>query len=186
MIFMKIIEIDKRSDFTEAHAAKTLLVLGRSPSGRGKIMELLGLNEASAKTLMSRFCKDGLAETGAKGHILTKKGRALYERVSSLIKGPYEINDKSLSISKYNVGYVVKKASKKIKKGLEQRDSAIRFGADGLITILFEEKHFVPSVRRNIKVDVKMEKGDVLLVGSAKTKTMAELAALNSAVELIE
>jgi predicted amidohydrolase len=91
---------------------------------------------------------------------------------------------------------LVKGQSMKIKMGVEQRDSAIKAGAEGATTIIVsggqlvvppdydldkERPEFAETLRRLLAVS----EGDVIIIGTAKTYNRAEDGALAAAFELI-
>ena len=86
-----------------------------------------------------------------------------------------------------------KKKSKRIKIGIEQRDNAIKMGADGLTTLIKTkykrfiipglEHWIVPKAIENLFSNCSG--GDVLLIGSAKSKKLGELASCSSALEIL-
>ncbi len=180
--------IDSRSGYSIAHVAKAIMVIGKNPIGREKLMKKLSLNEASARTLLKRLEKSGYVAATAKGHGLTEKGKCLFARISRNIIGPKSISADGVAVSRHNVAYLVKNKEKKIRFGVEQRDEAIRLGADGLITLIYSNGLVMPGIKWRVSNSISklfdFNNGDVLLIGSAKTENIAELAALNSALRL--
>lgn len=183
------LKIDKRSGYSLVHAVKTIMLLGEEPSGREKLIRKLNLNEASVRTLLSKLEKNGLIEKSTRGRILTDKGRGFFYFLKRNLIGPITVSRTKVTVSKYNIAYIVRKRARKIKKGLEQRDQAILMGADGLTTITYDKTLKIPGLNRKVPDSIKnlfnLEKGDVILIGSAKSKDMADLAALNAALLLL-
>ncbi len=185
--------IDNRSGFTRNHVVKALMLLGKNSISRKTVMKELHLNEASGRTLLRSMEKNGLVAASKNGHYLTDKGKSMLSELSFLILGPFPVEKTSINVSKYNVCYVVRKASAKIGKGLEQRDSAIRSGADGLTTLVMKEKLVIPGMERwSVPAEMQRKfkplakRGDVLLIGSAKERIVADVATLGAALDLVE
>lgn len=186
---MKIsFDIDSRSSYSTAHATKAIVLIGTDVIGRERLMKRLALNEASVRTLLKRLEQNNYVMPGSKGHGLTAKGKKLFAYITKNIEGPKPINDKDVAVSKYNVAYLVRGRRNKIKAGLEQRDQAIPLGADGLITLIYDNGLVMPGIKLRVPQLgglFSFRNGDVLLIGSAKTEILADLAALNSAVRLL-
>lgn len=187
---MAIFKIDSRASFTDAHMIKALMML-ETAAGREALMKTLGLNEASARTLLRNLEGVGYVKPSAKGHVLTTKGQNFLSFIKLNIMGPVPVDMHEISVSKYNIAYLVRKKASKIKLGIEQRDQAIKFGADGLTTIICNKELFIPGmtgfkVSESIVNAFPVSSGDVILVGSAKNEITADLAALNSALLLME
>lgn len=185
--------IDSRSGFNRSHVIKAMLLLGTRKMSRSKIMKELSLNEASARTLLAGMEKNALARAEKKGHVLTQKGRNLFTELSRSFSGPLYFDKSGFGISKHNVCYVVKGQKNKIKKGVEQRDSAVRNGADGLVALVMTDRLVIPCmekwyVPKELSTALKslVKRGDVVLIGSAEERIIADLATLNVALDLIE
>ncbi len=182
---IKFVEnFDKRSGYSEPHILKTLLSIDVSV-GREKLMKDLGLNEASARTLLNFLKRKGLLKSTKRGHEPTNKCNEIVKFLKANIKGPIILKKSKITVGEKNIAYIVKKRANKIRYGIEQRDHAIMMGAHGLTTIIKKGKLFMPGMKANINLDVEMEDGDVLLIGSAKNRHTAELAALYAAYLLL-
>jgi len=181
-------DIDKRSGYSIAHAVKTIMLIGQNHIGRERLMKRLALNEASARTLLRRLEKQGYVTPGTAGHELTEKGKRLFLYVSKNVSGPKIIVDKKIAVSKYNVAYLIRHKTGKIRHGIEQRDQAIPLGAEGLITLVYDNGLVMPGLKLRVPQLnnlFEFKDGDVLLIGSAKTEVLADIAALNSAIRLL-
>jgi len=187
---MKIkLDIDKRSGYSLAHAMKTIMLLGESPIGREGLIKKLNLNEASVRTLLGKLEKNGFVKKSTKGRTLTDKGKKTLSFLKKNINGPVTMGRTKIAVSKYNIAYLVRNKSKKIKKGLEQRDQAILMGAEGLTTVTYDRSLCVPGPNWKVPCTVRdlfdLKRGDVILIGSANRKDVADLAALNAALLLL-
>ncbi len=183
--------VDRRASYTKAHVLKTLLLLSEMPHGRFLLMKKLQLNEASARTLLSKLESKGYSKSSTYGHVLTKKGNSFVKKIKEkVILGPIEVVKSDLTFSENNIAYVVRNAANKIKSGIEQRDIAIISGATGMTTLVYDKKLTAPSVRKKVPKELEkifnLKKNDVVLIGSAKNHIAADLATLYAALNLIE
>ena len=167
---IKAFEIDKRSDYSIVDVLYALYLLYEKPMGRFSLMNELGLNEASIKTLLKRMKSYGLVEKTTKGHALTGIGKniagALRKKITLIYPYRHEIFD-----GKNIVLAVVKKACKKVKTGIEQRDAAMRYDSF-IVTLIFNKKVKFPDTDKVVKGfdDVVLENNDVLLLSNAKNR----------------
>ncbi|MFH0832214.1 MAG: DUF4443 domain-containing protein [Candidatus Aenigmatarchaeota archaeon] len=180
--------IDNRACYTRVHVVKAMLLMENRCS-REKLMSDLKLNEAPTKTLLNRLRKNKFVESTTKGHKLAKKGHDFLNFVRKNIYGPKDVGISRITMSKYNIAYLVKGRADKIKLGIEQRDQAIVFGADGMTSLVYKDKLLIPGMRWTVPKWMEniftLEENDVILIGSAGDKVTADLAALNSAIALI-
>jgi len=173
--------IDNRAGYTAGHIIKAFLLF-KKPIGRNKLMKELYLNEASTRTLIKNLEKNKLIIPSVKGCILTKKGMVIFNYIKKNISGPYKLKKGKYGVSNFNIAYVFRKKANKIKLGLEQRDEAIRFGADGLTTLIYRKKLFAPGLPSHFieGIEIKdLKNNDVVLIGSAKSQKIAEISTLN-------
>ena len=183
--------IDRRSDYEDVHVIKALLLLAKRPSGREKLMKELRMSEASARTMLNNMRRFNLARSTTKGHELTEKGKRLAGKFQKQIEGPKNLGKTSITVSDFNTAYLVRRMAGKIKKGLEQRDVAVRVGADGLTTLVCRNnKLFLAGVESRVPKGIeklfKTKSGDVILIGSAMNKHKADMAALKTALSLFD
>jgi len=186
--------IDVRASYSIAHIVKVLFLLSENPMGRNQLIKEIGLGEATIKTLIKRLKKNDLVKKTTKGSILTKKGTLLVGKILKNISRPVEIGilTKEYTVGKYNFALLIKNASNKIKSGIEQRDEAIKIGADGATTLVCKNDKLVfPGCNKKIVVlervlrkIFKIENEDVIIIGSDSTKKKAEEASLVAALSL--
>ncbi|MBI2075783.1 MAG: hypothetical protein HYT72_00855 [Candidatus Aenigmarchaeota archaeon] len=187
---IKILEktIDIRANYALAHVVRAVLLIGETNTGRERLMEKLGMNEAPARTLLNNLERNKVVKPTTRGHILTKRGRKLLAYLKKNISGPKKI-ETGLTLSKYNIAYLARGKAIKIRHGLEQRDQAILMGADGLTTLIYNERLRMAGVKWKVPKELNnvfdYRKGDVLLIGSAKDERTAEFAALNASIQLL-
>jgi len=185
--------------FIEAHLVKALITIGsESPVGRAKLAKSLGLGEGSIRTLIKHLEKEGLIQTTREGMTPTGTGQRLVSSLMSRISSASAIPRSSLTVGGFNMAILVKDAASSVRAGLEQRDAAIRVGAQGATTLIFGRgKLTMPSVKEDIFKDapnvremivsrLKPHENDLVVIGSAKNRLTAELGAIAAALETLK
>jgi len=186
--------IDVRASYSPVHVVKILFLLSEKPMGRFQLMKEMGMKEATIKTLVKRLKNNKLIESSTKGNLLTKKGNELLKKTLMKISKPIEIDISDYTVGKYNTAILVKNSSKKVKFGVEQRDEAIKIGADGATTLICSNgKLIFPGCNRNITELEKIlrryfniENEDVIVISSGSTKKISEEASIMIALSLIQ
>ena len=117
--------------------------------------------------------------------------------MEAVISRPKKINAKNLTVGKHDVAIQVKKVADKIKSGLEQRDVAIKVGAEGATTLIFKNNKLLlphedsdikinfPLVAKQIFKNFTLRENDVIIIGSASTLKKAEDGARAAACTLL-
>ena len=184
--------IDVRASYSTVDIIKVLFLLSEKPMGRNQLMKGVKLGEAPIKTLTKRLKKNNLIKKTTKGSILTKKGTLLVGKILKNISKPVEIGPNKDTVGKYNFAVLIKKASSRVRSGVEQRDEAIKIGADGATTLICKNERLTfPSFDRKViglekilRQYFRIENEDVIVIGSASTKKKAEEAAIIAALSL--
>jgi len=184
--------------FAEAHLVKTLRIIdAEGPVGRVKLSKTLGLSEGAIRTLIKHLENEGLIEVSRTGIVLTNLGKELSSNLKSRVSEAIEIPQSSLTVGQFNMAILIKNASNAIKGGLEQRDAAIKVGALGATTLIFnrgklnmplvDEDVFrkVPTIREALISKLKPQENDLIIIGSAKDKLTAELGAVAATLETL-
>jgi predicted transcriptional regulator len=182
--------IDVRASYSPIHIVKILFLLSENPMGRFQLMKEMEMKEATIKTLVKRLKKNKLIESSTKGNVLTKKGKELLKKTLMKISKPITIDISGYTVGKYNTAILVKKSSKKVNFGVEQRDEAIKIGADGATTLICSNNRLIfPGCNRNItelektlRKHFKIENEDVIVISSGSTKNISEEAAIKVAL----
>jgi len=184
--------------FIEAHIVKALMIISRKPIGRVSLAKALGLGEGSIRTLIKHLENAGLIETSREGIFLTGSGQDLVFTVKSRISEIIEIPKSALTVGAFNIALLVRDAANAVKAGLEQRDAAIKVGAQGATTLTFSHgRLFMPStnedvfrklprLRDTIVSKLKPKEDDIVVIGSAKDELTAELGAIAAALETLK
>ncbi len=162
---------------------------------RDSLEKELSLGGGSIKTLVKHLKTTDMIKTSNAGTILTEKGERIISQILLHIPKETVIPQSSITVGKFNYAVLVKNIANSIHSGIEQRDIAIKSGATGATTLLFnDDKFLVPKTNYNalaeeskiLKVLVKNLRpndNDVVIIGSDNTnKQNAEIAAKNAAL----
>ena len=155
----------------------------------------LSLGGGSIKTLVKHLKTTGMIKTSNAGTILTEKGERIVSQILLHIPKETVIPSSSITVGKFNYAVLVKNISNSINYGIEQRDIAIKSGATGATTLIFNEgKFLVPKtdfdaladelkIQKVLMRNLKPDYNDVIIIGSDNiSKQNAELAAKNAAL----
>jgi uncharacterized protein DUF4443 len=189
--------------FELVHIFKALQLMEKKGHvSRALLCRELFLGEGAIKTLVKHLRIQGLIVSTNAGTILTKKGKDIFSELFRSIPSEIAIPKCSIALGTFNYVVLLKGYNSAIKSGIEQRDAAIKAGALGATTLLFEDSKFVmpivpilskdlnnnplqnePKIQRFLIEKLKPEKNDVIIIGSSnKNKMGAEFAAKNAAL----
>jgi predicted transcriptional regulator len=185
--------------FVEVHVAKVLLVVSsQGPVGRVNLAKALRVGEGSIRTMIKHLEKAGLIEASKEGLVLTVTGARLVSSLTSLIGEAVEVPKSALTVGSYNMAVLARNSAGFVRSGLEQRDAAIKVGAQGATTLVFNKgKLTMPSVSedafRNLTKmhdelisQLKPKENDVIVIGSADERLTAEYGAIAAAFETLK
>jgi hypothetical protein len=187
-----------RAVFTQVHVLKALIAIGRAGSvGRGRLGTITGLGQGEVRTLIRRLKDNDLIVIQTNGCALSKKGDREYGKISSLLLWSSQVAAEGLDLGERCWAVVVAGASKKVRYGIEQRDAAIKAGADGAFTAIFRAGRFtVPGEGTDCEKDGPSEpwttirktgphEGDVVIVTGSPTDAYSEDGALSAVLTLV-
>jgi hypothetical protein len=187
-----------RAVFTEVHVLKALVAIGKSGKvGRGRLGTLTGLGQGEVRTLIKRLKDNQLIVVETDGCRLSKKGEKEYAKLSSLLLWSGPVNARTLGLGAKCWAVLVSGAEKAVRYGIEQRDAAIKAGADGAFTSVFKSGRFmVPGEGADCEKDgpgepwVSMRRamphdGDVAVVTGSAEEAFAENGALAAFLTLV-
>jgi len=185
--------------FTEAHVIKALEeVEAQGQVGRIKLSKELGLGEGTTRTLIKHFKKENLIIISKSGIELSEKGKRLFSSLRAEMSKEVEIPPSSLTVGTFNVAVLVRNVGSAVKYGLEQRDAAIATGANGATTLIFRDNRLTmpsvtedvfkntPAIRDTLLSKLQPKENDVIIIGSAEDKRLAEFGAKMAAFELLK
>jgi predicted transcriptional regulator len=185
--------------FSEAHVIKAVEIMGRETLGRIRLSKELGLGEGTTRTLLKHLKNEGVIEVSRHGIVLSERGKQLFSDLRSKMSEGAEIPPSSLTVGPCNVAVLVRDMAHKVKQGLEQRDTAIKAGALGATTLIFSSNEItVPSlgkeeafkgisaIRDLLAAKLDPRKNDIIIIGSAGNRMLAEFGAKAAAFELLK
>jgi len=161
----------------------------RKGIGRKQLAKELGVGEGSMRTILDRLKKEGFVRSSRGGHSITMKGKRELGKSLELV----QIDAGDLTVGDVDVATIVRKAAVRVGRGIEQRDEAIKAGADGATVLIFKGgKLQFPDgfleVRSEMNDELvrafKPREGDVVIIGSARDALRAEAGAKAAARSL--
>lgn len=181
-----------KAGFTQAHVMKAILAIGENSSvGRGRLGEILEVGQGEVRTLIRRLKVTGLIRVDSRGCHLTEDGRREYEFFSKRMPWRGVVDGSPLGIGKVSYAVILKQMSDRVNKGIEQRDAAIKAGANAALTVFYSKNRFlIPSTDANcegkgpsepwvtIRRSGKPMVGDTVIVVGAADALTAEYGAL--------
>jgi DNA-binding PadR family transcriptional regulator len=177
--------------FAEVHVKRALeLIAEHKTIGRKQLAKKLGVGEGSMRTILNQLKKQSLITSSRGGHALTAKGRRALGKPLEYV----QVDAGDLTVGEVDVATIVRGAATKVKRGIEQRDEAIKAGADGATVLIFKagELRFpdgFAKVNENVEKLIKMfrpREGDVVIVGTGRDAAKAEAGAKAAARSLVK
>ncbi len=182
-----------RPAFNDNDAMFVLEILGSAlvsgeAVGRADISRRTGIGEGVVRTILHRLKSMGLVSVSRMGTSMTSTG-CDFMRATGI--SFMDLGHTDSAIGANQVAILVKGKADLIEKGIEQRNCALRVGADGCTTIVcrggalvlppdwnIDEKS--PALASRIR-RYDIEEGDVVLIGGSDTSPRMASAASNSA-----
>lgn len=182
--------IDSRAAFSRAHLVKTLLLLDERPLGRNRLIQELGLGEASVRTLLDTLEDAGFVEPSTKGHVLTTDGADVVQALLHKISRPVRLDSTDLTVADCDVAIRIRGAAADIGAGIEQRDAGIKAGARGVTTLVYTDEAFrivgePADVSEQVANAFDVQDGDVVLIGTADDTVTAEIGVLSASFTVL-
>ena len=186
--------------FTELQVIRALLILGeRKVIGRTLLSRLLKTGSGAIRTMISDLEEHKIINIERAGCSLTKTGINIYKEIIEKIPKVIQIDAGRLSVANFDAAALVKDGSKFIHRGIEQRDAAIKAGAKGATTLMYEKdrftlpmesidcaKDFPSNIWVILEKKFKPSDGDVIIISSSDIKESAIYGALAGALTLVE
>lgn len=191
-------EIGPQPTFREFEFLDLLLVLDREGViGRKKLSECMGVGEGVIRTMIRRLRSQSLIEVSGKGGCkLSETGKVLVEEIKKFVKNVGAIDLKLPWDYPNNYVLIIRRAGDKIKRGLEQRDEAIKAGAKALMVLTYIDNKLImpgisditlekPDFAESLIKELKPEEGDVILIAAGDSPLDARRGALAAAQTLL-
>ncbi len=157
--------------------------------GRKQVAAKLGIGEGSVRTILDYLKENGLIDSTRGGHALTEKGRATLGEPLEFV----QINAGDLAVGRASVATIVRGAARRVKRGIEQRDEAIKVGAGGATVLVFKSGRLIfqggfakvgSETGEALKKALQPQEGDVIIIGAADDIATAEAGARAAAQAL--
>ena len=188
-----------RRAFGKVHMFLVFMTVGRQPGiGRQRLSESTDLGEGSMRTILKDLRREGYLDSHIQGCRLTETGTRLYGMLAGKLVGPISLKTTSLTVGSCQSAVLVRFPGTPIGIGIEQRDSAVRVGADGATTYIIRGgKFFIPGGSHDCEKDypgqewptlrkaLEPSNGDAVVVCGASDETTARLGALAAALSLM-
>lgn len=182
--------------FEMVHVLKTLqLIQEKGHVSRHTLCKKLDLGEGTVKTLVKHLKIYDLVVTDKSGTRISTKGTKLLSELVLSMPAEMSISTCSVALGKFNYGILLRQMSYVIKRGIEQRDSAIKMNALGATTLVYKDKRFIipntnfdalrteQNLHTLLVQGLNPEEDDVLIIGSDnKSERIAEFAAKSAAL----
>jgi len=183
--------------FTQLDLARAIEIVGTERIGRNKLSERLGMGEGTTRTLINRLLDAQLIAISRSGCALTRSGHSILNELNLMLGTRTKVFRSSVTVGTYNFGILVKGAANRIKSGIEQRDAAVRAGADGAVTLVVKHGELVmppaeskmttqESVAKKIQEAFRPRENDAIIIAGADSEQNAEEGARAAAWTLIQ
>ena len=185
--------------FNEAHVVKALELIGDYGSiGRIRLSKELGLGEGTTRTLLKHLKTEGITQSSRRGISFSEDGKKLFSGLRSKLSEGVEVASGPLTVGPFNIAVLVRDSAKAIGSGMEQRDIAIKSGASGATTLIFSsnklslpsgEKNLsesMPELHKKLVTQFNPKENDVIIVGCAENRHLAETGAKMAAIKLLK
>lgn len=172
-------------NFSIEHVIMTLLLIGdRGFMGRKSLSKNLFIGEGVVRTMLDKLRRASLLEMSKIGCRLTSKGFELYKWLKDRMDIWIELHGSMPWSYRYSFGMKLRGIPMLSKKGLEERDVAIRAGAEAAMVLRFEKGElYMPDISNLSKerpdfasmlIELfKPSDGDVILITGAEDKGVA-------------
>ncbi len=187
--------------FSYTHICLALLTIGDGgPIGRIELSRRLGLGEGTIRTIIKHLADADLVATVKEGCVLTKRGTTIYKSLRAKLSQVSIVDAKQLALDKVSAAILIRGASRLVKRGIEQRDEAIRAGARGACTLVVRKGKYVMPMAENgdwtfgpedplveeLERVFHPKENDVVTITSASSRLLAEHAVIAAAITLLE
>ena len=186
--------------FTHVHVTEAILTIGDVRQiGRIELSRRLGMGEGATRTIIKHLMQANVVTIAKDGCVLTKRGALLYNSLRSRVSKVFTVDGRQLALDKVCAAVLVKASGRLVKRGIEQRDAAMRAGATGACTLIFQGREFVmpmseaeewklnadDTLFQELKSSFAPKGDDVVVISSAPDKILAEHGAMAAALTLM-
>jgi hypothetical protein len=185
--------------YGKAHLVRCILAIGDAKLiGRQALAKEVGVGEGAIRTMIKRLKQAGFLTIMVSGCSLTPEGEQLYRDTKSLLPNVFAIPHTDLTVGKEQTAVLVRGKAARVADGIEQRDEAVKAGADGATTFVFLDSKFrTPRALNDCDSDypgriwtllrerLRPQNGDVVIICGAETPDLSKVGAISAALTLI-
>jgi hypothetical protein len=166
--------------------------------GRQALATNSGIGEGSVRTILKKLRDAKLVRADTVGCHLTESGGHTYRSILAKLTPPLSIPDSTLTVGKKQAAVLVRGSRDAVSAGIEQRDSAIKMGADGATSYVIVggrfaipqgssdcEKDFPSPAWSRLREGLAPRNGDAIIVCGGRDQTTAKLGAISAALTLL-
>ena len=173
-----------------------LIIRKETTMGRYRLSAMLEMPEGIVRGIMRSYEREGYIDSRPKtGTFLTKAGEARIDAIfkSADIKDMKIYNFRVFGVGPINVVLQVQGGADKVRSGVDQRDAAVKAGANGTVILTYEEGtlripgtsedmcNLSPEDSKRLLREFSLSEGDVVLVSFAEEWWQALRGALSAA-----
>ncbi len=112
------------------------LINNEGPIGRKALSQALGIGEGSTRTIIDKMIKNGSINNTQRGVVLTEHGVKQFQN-SGIVVTPIRL--KEITVSDLDCAVLVKGMASHVSTGYEQMNEAVRAGASGATSLVFNK-----------------------------------------------
>jgi len=182
--------------FQEYHLLMALLVIrDRGPLGRKQLSRDVEIGEGSVRSILKRLIRANYITTERNGNVITAEGSRFMEELGLEV---ISVRGGDISLGDCDVAVLVPGAGERITDGFSQRDAAVRAGARGATTLVFQDGDLIfPMDGRHLNDDGilsqfrdayerwPLKENDVIIIGTANDEKNATKGALAAALDIM-
>ncbi|MBU7013639.1 MAG: hypothetical protein HXS43_02310 [Theionarchaea archaeon] len=167
--------------YTEGDLLLILKILQNQQTGRKNLSTMLGLGEATIRTLFRKLESENLIVSSRQGQTITQEGSDYLSHTHEFTL-PRPVTVGEITLSNHSVASLVSNFAHHIKNGIRIRDAALISGADGATTLLYRKGGFgfphdatpLPSSTQEYLIkEFSPLEHDVLIISTADTELQA-------------
>ncbi|MCS7094229.1 MAG: DUF4443 domain-containing protein [Thaumarchaeota archaeon] len=196
LLFQGVERAGTRVNFGPVIYLRTLYALNREIiMSRSALSVRLGVGEGTVRTIVRKLAQRGLVEVIRSGCTLSERGREFMQNLRAFITEPTPLLLEEVWKFAHSVGVAVRGGAGSVGKGLEERDQAIRHGAEAAIVLSYVSGKLLmpevsdvsaehPAFARKVEDQLLLRDGDVVLIAGAQDLHAAESGAVGAALYL--
>ncbi len=182
--------------FMKVDLARALWVVSQGEISRKNLSQKLGIGEGSTRSILSYFLKRKLIKITRQGCSIASGGEKMIREISKSVLKVSAIRGSIITFNQPAFGVHLGKLARKLNKGLEERDEAIKAGALGATVLIVkngrlafpgsETNDFVRGeIAKDLRKEFMLADEDVLILSYSQNGLSAERGAWNAALYLI-